>query len=72
MKTNNEITAHSLYVLYEALTETVQQAFLQELLQNQQEKIEDLALYIACKQAKLENEFLSKEETAAFINQLPK
>ena len=53
------------------MAESAQQSFLQELLQNQQQKIEDLAFYMACKQAKSENEFLNDDETAAFIAHLP-
>ncbi|MEY4768712.1 MAG: hypothetical protein RL637_1351 [Pseudomonadota bacterium] len=63
-------TAHSLYALYETLPTETQQFFLQELLQKQAEKLETLALYMACKEAKDENEFLTEDETIAFIDSL--
>jgi hypothetical protein len=71
MKTEKSNTAHSLYALYETLPDTVQHAFLEELLEKRQEQIEDLALYLACRQAKTENEFLSDHETLDFIKSLP-
>ncbi len=61
---------HSLGVLYETLPTDTQQAILQELLQKQQEKLEDVAFCIACQQAKDENDFLSDEESQAFIENL--
>ncbi|HBA65312.1 MAG TPA: hypothetical protein DCZ48_03890 [Methylococcaceae bacterium] len=72
MQTQNPDAAHSLFVLYETLPEETQQLFLQELLAKQSEKVETLALYLACKEAKEENEFLSDAEAQAFINSLPK
>ena len=63
-------TAHSLYTLYETLPNDVQQAFLEELLQNQSQQLEDLAFSLACKRAKDENEFLSDTEAQAFIKNL--
>jgi len=71
MQTQNSNTAHSLYALYETLPNEVQQVFLQELLQKQADKLEILALYLACKEAKDENEFLTEDETKAFIDNLP-
>jgi len=38
-------TAHSLYVLYETLPTDTQQAFLQELLQKQQERCKDWRVF---------------------------
>ena len=70
MQTQNAI-AHSLYALYETLSNDIQQQFLQELLQKQAEKLEMLALYMACKEAKDENDFLTESETLNFINSLP-
>lgn len=70
METQNLNTAHSLYTLYEALPNETQQAFLQELLEKQQQQLEDLAFYLACKQAKDENDFLSESEKHSFINSL--
>jgi hypothetical protein len=63
--------AHSLYVLYETLPDDIQQAFLKELLEKQRERLENLAFYLACQQAKDENEFLSDEDSQAFIASLP-
>lgn len=40
MQTQNLNAAHSLYVLYEALSDETQQLFLQELLAKQKQKIE--------------------------------
>ncbi len=71
MQTEPMTAAHSLYVLYETLPGDIQQAFLQELMQKQQEKLEEMAFYLACQQAKNENEFLSDEETQTFIASLP-
>jgi hypothetical protein len=71
MRTESANTAHSLYALYETLPNDIQQAFLQELMEKQQERLENLALYLACQQAKNENEFLSDEESRAFIAGLP-
>lgn len=71
MHTQNSNTAHSLYALYETLPNEVQQVFLQELLQKQADKLETLALYLACQEAKDENEFLTEDETNAFIDNLP-
>lgn len=71
MQAEHMNAAHSLYVLYETLPDDVQQAFLQELLQKQQERLENLAFYLACQQAKDENEFLSDEDSQAFIANLP-
>ncbi len=71
MQTESLKTAHSLYALYETLASEIQQAFLQELVQNQQEKLEDLAFDLACQQAKDENSFLTEEESQAFIASLP-
>ena len=66
----NSETAHGLYVLYRALPDETQQFFLQELLQKQANKLEDLALYQACKQAKDEDEFLTDNEKNDFLNSL--
>ncbi|MDD5578863.1 MAG: hypothetical protein PHY16_06220 [Methylobacter sp.] len=71
MQAQNSNTAHSLYALYETLPNEVQQVFLQELLQKQADKLETLALYLACQEAKDENEFLTEDETKAFIENLP-
>jgi hypothetical protein len=71
MQPQNSNTAHSLYALYETLPNEVQQVFLQELLQKQSNKLETLALYLACKEAKDENEFLTEDETKFFIDNLP-
>ena len=49
----------------------MQQQFLQELIQKQSDKLEELALYMACKEVKDENEFLNEGEVIAFINRLP-
>jgi hypothetical protein len=71
MQAQNSNAAHSLYVLYETLPNDIQQQFLQELMQKQADKLETLALYLACQEAKDENEFLTEEETVDFINSLP-
>ena len=71
MQTQNSNAAHSLYVLYETLPNDIQQQFLQELMQKQADKLETLALYLAYKEAKDENEFLTEDEATDFINSLP-
>jgi hypothetical protein len=71
MQTQNLNAAHSLYVLYETLSDENQQLFLQELVAKQLKKIEESAFYLACKDAKEENEFLTDSETQAFIDSLP-
>lgn len=63
-------TAHNLYNLYSSLPDEVQQSFLQELLEKQHEKLENLAFYKACKKAKDEDEYLNATEAEAFINSL--
>ena len=71
MQTQNSNTAHSLYALYETLSNETEQQFLQELSQKQADKLETLALFLACREAKDENEFLTVDETKAFIDSLP-
>jgi hypothetical protein len=71
MQTQNSNTAHSLYALYETFPDEIQQQFLQELLQKQSDKLETLAIYLACQEAKDENKFLTVDETQAFIDSLP-
>jgi hypothetical protein len=70
MNTQQTNTAHSLYAFYETLPNEVQQAFLEELLQKKHQELEDLALTLACKQAKDENQFLNEQEAQAFIQSL--
>ena len=70
MNTQDANTAHSLYALYEALPNEVQQAFLEELLGKKQQELEDLAFALSCKQAKTESQFLNEQETQAFIKSL--
>lgn len=67
MQTQQLITAHSLYVLYGTLPDETKQLFLQELLTKQTEKIEDSTLYLACKAAREENEFLTDTQAQAII-----
>jgi hypothetical protein len=71
MQPQNANAAHSLYVLYETLPNDIQQQFLQELMQKQSNQLEILALYMACKEVKDENEFLTQDEATDFINSLP-
>jgi hypothetical protein len=66
----NANTAHSLYALYETLPDRVQREFLSELWQKKHQELEELAFYLDCKQTKDENEFLSENETQAFIQSL--
>lgn len=37
----------------------------------QPEKLDNLALYLACKEAKEQNEFLAEDQAKAFIANLP-
>jgi len=71
MQTEKLTIAHSLYVLYETLSDDIQQAFLQKLFQKQRDKLENLAFYLACRQTKDENEFLSDTDSQDFIESLP-
>ena len=71
MQTQNLTIANNLYALYETLSDDIQQAFLQKLFQKQRDKLENLAFYLACRQAKDENEFLSDSESQDFIKSLP-
>jgi hypothetical protein len=68
MNITQSATAHSLYTLYETLPNEVQQAFLQGLLQKRHQQPVDLDFYLACKEIKEENEFLSEQEQQAFID----
>ena len=70
MQTQNQDAAHSLYVLYQTLSDETKQLFIQELLENQAEKIENHLFYLACKQAKQENEFLDDIDAKTFIDSL--
>jgi len=65
-----EVTAHNLYNLYSSLSDEVQQYFLQELLENQHDRLEDLAFYKGCKKVKDEDDYLNAAEADAFINSL--
>ena len=68
MKTqHHEATAHSLYVLYQALPEQSRQLFLQEMLTNQAEVMEDAAIFLACEEAKKNDDFLTDEECRSFV-----
>jgi hypothetical protein len=60
MQTQNVMTAHSLYVLYETLSDETQLLFLQELLAKQKEKVES-----SLKQSKQ----LSQTKTAIKTNE---
>jgi hypothetical protein len=71
MQTQHEATAHSLYVLYQALPEESKQLFLKELLVEQADTVEASAIYLACQQAKQENDFLTEDEAKDFIDRLP-
>ena len=70
MNTAPTDTAHSLYALYETLPNEAQQAFLQELIQKKHQEVADLSFYLDCKEAKDENEFLSKQDQQTFIDRL--
>lgn len=71
MQPQNANVGHGLYMFYETLSYDIQQQFLQELLQKQADKLEVVALYLACKEAKEENDFLTNDEEIAFISSLP-
>jgi len=70
MQVQKNTTAHNLYELYVSLSTEVQDDFLQELLDKQHEKLEDLAFYKACKEAKAEGEYLNATEAESFIDSL--
>jgi hypothetical protein len=71
MQTSHQDTAHSLYVLYQALPEESQQLFLQEMLINQAGGMEDAAIYMACQEAQKDDVFLTDAECFNFIDGLP-
>jgi len=71
LKMNELNTAKSLYVLFEALSKETQQAFLLELVEKNQQKLEDLLFYLACKKEHDRNDFLSEKEADEFIKHLP-
>jgi hypothetical protein len=70
MQTHPATTAHSLYLLYETLSAETQEQFLLEIFQHQADKLESLVLYLACKETKEENDFLTEEEAQVFIKTL--
>jgi hypothetical protein len=72
MQTQHQATAHSLYVLYQALPEQSKQLFLQEILTNEAEVMEDTAIYLACQAAQKDDEFLTDDECRNFIDGLPR
>jgi len=72
MQTEKMTIAHSLYALYESLPDDIQQTFLQRLFQKERDKLEDMAFYFACREAKEENEFLSDTDCKDFIESLPR
>ncbi len=53
MQLQNASIGHSLYMFYETLSYDIQQQFLQELLQKQADKLEFVALYLACMETKV-------------------
>ncbi len=57
--------------MYNALLHDEQQRFLQKLLHNEANKLESLALYEACREAKYKDDFLTDDEKNAFLASLP-
>ena len=57
--------------MYNALLHDEQQRFLQKLLHNEADRLETLALYEACREAKDEDDFLTDDEKNAFLASLP-
>ena len=57
--------------MYKALLHDEQQRFIQKLLQKEANRLETLALYEACREAKDESDFLTDDEKAAFLASLP-
>jgi hypothetical protein len=72
MQMQDQAIAHSLYVLYQALPEQSKQLFLQEMLTNQAEAMEDTAIYLACQEAQKDDDFLTDDEGRNFIDGLPR
>jgi hypothetical protein len=80
MQTSHQATAHSLYVLYQALPKQSQQLFLQEkqsqqlflqeMLTNQAEVMEDTAIYLVCEEARNDDDFLTDDECRSFVDGL--
>jgi hypothetical protein len=70
MQTSHQATAHSLYVLYQALPKQSQQLFLKEMLANQAEVMEDTAIYLACEEARNDDVFLTDDECRSFVDGL--
>jgi hypothetical protein len=70
MQLQNANIGYSLYTFYETLSYDIQQQFLQELLQKQADKLEFVALYLACMETKEENDFLASDKEIVFISSL--
>ncbi|PSN19402.1 hypothetical protein C7271_07440 [filamentous cyanobacterium CCP5] len=62
--------SHHFYNLFQALPEEAKQGFLEALIANNREEIEDLLFYQDCKAAREEG-FLSDEEAQTFLTSLP-
>ena len=65
-------SAEGLYGMYKALLHDEQQRFLQKLLQKEAARLETLALYEACREAKDDGDFLTDDEKTAFLASLPR
>ena len=65
------ISAERLYRMYQELLHDEQQRFLQKLLEQEADRLETLALYAACREAKDENDFLTEDEQNSFLASLP-
>ncbi|MBU2568541.1 MAG: hypothetical protein KJ725_00655 [Gammaproteobacteria bacterium] len=64
MQTQNPNVAHSLYVLYETLSDEAQQLFLQELSTKQRHKVESVLKKSSCDPDMFESALLSESALA--------
>jgi len=55
------VAAKGLYLIFDSLSSSAQEAFIKELIKKRKEEVEDYAFYLACKEAR-NDESMSEEE----------
>jgi hypothetical protein len=68
--TDSLLTSTGFYSLFQTLPLEIRQGFLQLLFQNNSSELEDLILYLACKNSQKEG-FLSELESQSLLDSLP-
>ena len=71
MTTQSLLLSDHFYNLFQALPDEAKRGFLESLVENNREEIENLLFYQDCKAAKEEG-FLSDDEAQDFLTSLPK